>query len=123
MRAMHAMPTDDGVAEAINSFKKLRQQIGVSRPIFSRLMAISERSLADYETNKKEPGDAVLRKMRELERLVAALQETIDPVFLRKWLMEPNSAFDKFKPIEVIERGESDRIWQMIYFIRSGDTT
>ena len=123
MRAMRAMPTDDGVAEAINSFKKLREEIGVSRSIFSRLMSISERSLADYETNKKEPSDAVLRKMRELERLVAELQKTIDPVFLRKWLMEPNSAFDKFKPIEVIERGESDRIWQMIYFIRSGNPT
>jgi transcriptional regulator with XRE-family HTH domain len=123
MRAMHATPTDDGEVEVINSFKKLRQEIGVSRPIFSRLMAISERSLADYETNKKEPSDTVLRKMRELERLVVALQKTIDPVFLRKWLMEPNSAFDKLKPIEVIERGESDRIWQMIYFIRSGDPT
>ena len=24
------------------------------------------------------------------------------------------------KPIEVIERGEVDRIWQMIYYLRSG---
>jgi hypothetical protein len=28
--------------------------------------------------------------------------------------------FDGLKPIEVIERGEVDRIWQMIVYLRSG---
>lgn len=36
------------------------------------------------------------------------------------WLTAPNDAFDGLKPLEVIERGESDRIWQMIFLMRSG---
>ncbi len=36
------------------------------------------------------------------------------------WLLKPNAAFDGLKPIEVIDRGEIDRLWSMIYYLRSG---
>jgi len=56
----------------------------------------------------------------ELERLTKALSEVIRPDSLGKWLQSPNAAFDGLKPLEVIERGEIDRLWEMIYFLRSG---
>jgi hypothetical protein len=34
--------------------------------------------------------------------------------------MTITSILGGLKPIEVIERGEVDRIWQMIFFLRSG---
>jgi hypothetical protein len=37
------------------------------------------------------------------------------------WLETPNEAFDGSTPLQVIERGESDRLWRMIYFLRSGE--
>jgi hypothetical protein len=40
--------------------------------------------------------------------------------FTSEWLTTPNEAFGDLKPIEVIERGEVDRIWRMIYYIESG---
>ena len=36
------------------------------------------------------------------------------------WLQIPNEAFDGLKPLEVIDRGEIDRLWSMIYDLRSG---
>ena len=57
---------------------------------------------------------------RLTERLATALTEVIDKQALGKWLQTPNSAFQGAKPLEVIERGESDRLWEMIYFLRSG---
>ena len=36
------------------------------------------------------------------------------------WLKEPNPAFDGSTPLQVIERGESDRIWRMISELESG---
>ena len=36
------------------------------------------------------------------------------------WLEQPNEAFDGLKPLEVIERGEVDRLWAMIFYLRSG---
>lgn len=37
------------------------------------------------------------------------------------WLETPNEAFEGSTPLQLIERGESDRLWRMIYFLRSGE--
>ena len=58
--------------------------------------------------------------MTELERLTAALSEVMRAESIGKWLKAPNPAFEGLKPLEVIDRGESDRLWEMVYFLRSG---
>jgi hypothetical protein len=37
------------------------------------------------------------------------------------WLKEPNPAFDGSTPLQVIERGEIDRLWRMINELQSGE--
>lgn len=61
-----------------------------------------------------------MRRLTEIRRVVDALSEVIDEEALGAWLLEPNQAFGDLKPIEVIERGEVDRIWRMVYLMRSG---
>ncbi len=107
-------------ANPISPIKKLRRDIHVTRSTFCRLLPVSERLLADLETNKRTPSPAVKREFNELSRLIAALKKTIDPDYLAEWLSTPNKAFGDLKPIEVIERGEVDRLWHMIYSIESG---
>ena len=38
-----------------------------------------------------------------------------------EWLKTPNQTFDGSTPLQVIERGESDRIWRMIYQLQTGE--
>ncbi len=38
------------------------------------------------------------------------------PEFIAEWLSTPNDAFDGLKPLEVIERGEVDHLWDMIFW-------
>ncbi len=45
------------------------------------------------------------------ESLITALSVTINKDEIGPWLQRPNSAFNCLKPLEVIERGEHDRIW------------
>jgi len=45
------------------------------------------------------------------------LAEIMPPAKLGEWLRTPNPAFECQSPIQVIERGESDRLWQMIFQI------
>ncbi|MEX0728977.1 MAG: antitoxin Xre/MbcA/ParS toxin-binding domain-containing protein [Planctomycetaceae bacterium] len=52
--------------------------------------------------------------------LLDALAEFVREESLGKWLQTPNEAFGGLKPIEVIDRGEIDRIGEMVYFLRSG---
>jgi hypothetical protein len=98
---------------------KLRRQLQLSQLILARLLAISVRSLASLESGST-PTEPVARRVTELARLADALSEVIREGSVGKWLQTPNQGFDGLKPLEVIERGETDRIWSMIYFLRSG---
>ena len=98
---------------------RLRARLRMNRETFARLVPMSTRNLANIEGGKP-PSATVLRRLGELCRLVDALAEVIQPDAIGPWLEQPNSAFDRLKPLEVIERGEVDRIWQMIFHLRSG---
>lgn len=98
---------------------QLRARLGMNRETFARLVPMSTRNLANIEGGKP-PSANVLRQLQELRRVVDALGQVIQREAIGPWLEQPNSAFEGLKPIEVIERGEVDRIWQMIYYLRSG---
>jgi hypothetical protein len=80
---------------------------------------VSVRTLATLEKGTP-PTEPVARRLTELERLTKALGEVIRAESIGKWLVAPNPAFNGLKPLEVIDRGEGDRIWETIYFLRSG---
>lgn len=98
---------------------ELRNTLGLSRDVFGRLVAVSVRTIADVESNQKKV-DKLQRPYIEVKRLCDTLSEVVDPRCLGEWFKTPNDAFDEFKPIEVIERGEIDRLWEMVYRLRSG---
>lgn len=102
-----------------SSAAKLREKIGLKQPDFARLLGVSVRSLAKLESGQP-PASSMTRRLNETQRLISALMESIKEKSLGKWLVTPNQAFDNLKPLEVIERGEPDRIWAMVYFLRSG---
>ncbi len=91
----------------------------MNRETFARLVPMSTRNLANVESGKT-PSATTLRQLKELRRVVDALGEVIQGDAIGPWLEQPTDAFDGLKPIEVIERGEVDRIWQMIFYLRSG---
>jgi Protein of unknown function (DUF2384) len=64
-----------------------------------------------------EPG---LRRIKELDRLRKRLVEVVAADAIPAWLYTPNEAFGGLKPLEIIERGEIDRLWQMIFYLESG---
>lgn len=120
------VPTKGQAKPRINrtSFKagmvlELRHRLQLKQADFARLLPVSVRSLATLEGGAP-PSEAVARKLVEIHRLTNALAEVIKKDSLGWWLLTPNEAFDGLKPIEVIDRGESDRIWSMIFFLRSG---
>ena len=60
------------------------------------------------------------REMISAERLQTELSELMDSSDLTEWMEEPNEAFDGASPLQLIKRGEIDRLWQMVYAVRSG---
>ena len=103
----------------MTSVRQLRQNLGLTQGSFSRLASVSPRAIAEYEAGKPISA-SVQRKFAEIDRLRAAIGEIMQPHMIGSWLEQPNDAFGGLKPLEVIERGETDRIWQMIFALRSG---
>ena len=101
------------------SVAALRKEFGLNRKLFARLTSYSERAVAKWEGGAVLSGTG-LQKMNEMRRLHQALTKVIKPDFVPQWLQTPSGAFGGLKPIEVVERGEVDRIWRMIYSLESG---
>ncbi|MGH7136401.1 MAG: hypothetical protein ACREHD_11725 [Pirellulales bacterium] len=91
----------------------------MSRERFARLVPMSTRNLSNIESGNA-PTPNLSRQLQALRRVLDALCEVIHRDAIGPWLEQPNDAFEGLKPIEVIERGEVDRIWQMIFYLRSG---
>lgn len=100
--------------------KGLRKRLGVTQKVMARLVDISIRKVSALETGEQRPSASTRRCVEEISRLQEALAEVIDPDYITEWLDIPNDAFEGLKPIEVIDRGEIDRIWHMVFFLRSG---
>lgn len=99
----------------------VRESLGLTRRLFSRLTGLSERLLADLEPRAlAELSAGQQRRMIEAQRLSGALQELVRPEAAARWLTQPNAALDGFKPLEVVERGEMDRLWGLLFRARGG---
>jgi hypothetical protein len=55
-----------------------------------------------------------------MTRLFDALADLMAGAYVGEWLRTPNEAFDGSTPLQVIERGEGDKIWRMIHELQTG---
>ena len=85
----------------------------------ARLTGLSERTLATWKAGG-ELNEANSRSITTAQRFLRRLAAVVRKKAIAAWLDKPNEVFHELKPVEVIERGEIDRLWDMIYFIGSG---
>jgi hypothetical protein len=57
-----------------------------------------------------------------MSSLFDALAEIVPASQIGRGLDIPNLAFEGSTPLQVIERGESDRLWRMIWELRMGNS-
>ncbi|KXU37898.1 hypothetical protein AXK11_01740 [Cephaloticoccus primus] len=98
-----------------------KSNFGLPQPMLVRLTGVSPRSVAKW--SQGEPPSAKQEKsLVEMDRLLDGLARVLEPEQVGRWLKQPNPAFDGSTPLQVVERGEVDRIWHMLYDIESGQT-
>ena len=103
-----------------NRVASLRLILAMPRSKFARLLGRTERAIIDWESGKTDPQGLSKQRLLELERLTEALCGLFKADSLGKWFDTPNPAFGGLKPMEVIERGESDRLWRMVFELAAG---
>jgi hypothetical protein len=100
--------------------KEFCDSYGVNHDTFTRLTGFSPRAVAHWAQGRK-PSASTERRLAELGRLFEELEEFVASKDIGPWLKEPNPAFDGSTPLQVVERGEADRIWRMLYELESGE--
>lgn len=99
--------------------RQLRDSFGLSQEHFARMLGFSTRSVAGWERSSR-PGSRAYQRLVESQRLFDELATVIRPEIISRWLQSPCEAFEGRTPLQVIELGHIDRIWTMIYHMRSG---
>ena len=108
-----------GDAREADPFRRLSHTYHLSSEEISRVTGASLRTVAYWNSGKK-PQRSSGQKLKEVTRLFDALADLITSKAIGPWLQRPNKQFDGSTPLQVIERGESDRLWRMIWQLREG---
>jgi hypothetical protein len=109
-----------GTVVATFDVKDFCRRYKVVRPDLMRMTGYSLRAVDKWAAGQK-PGTAARKQLKELVRLFDALSEIMESGYVGEWLKTANDAFDGSTPLQVIERGETDRIWRMIYLVQTGE--
>lgn len=96
-----------------------RDTFHLPQPLLVRLTGFSPRSVAKWSQGDT-PSAKQEKALVEMDRLLDGLSRVMEPVQVGRWLKQPNAAFDGSTPLQVVERGEMDRIWRMLYDLESG---
>jgi hypothetical protein len=86
-----------------------------------RLLDVSLRTVSGAESDAIAPAQ-LRRNLTQMSRLCEALAEAMEPAFVGQWLDQPNEMLGDLKPVEAIERGQLDLVWQVVEGLRSGSS-
>ena len=107
----------------VNDYSSLllhyRDTFHLPQPLLVRLTGFSPRSVTKWSQGET-PSAKQEKALVEMDRLLDGLSRVMEPVQVGRWLKQPNTAFDGSTPLQVVERGEMDRIWRMLYDLESG---
>jgi DNA-binding transcriptional regulator YiaG len=99
--------------------KRLCENYGLKHADLGRLTGFSLRALADWSAGKL-PSEPARRRLHEVRRLLDSLADVVKVETIPKWLTQRNVQFENMTPLQVIEVGEVDRLWQLVYRLGSG---
>ena len=94
---------------------------GITQDSLTRLTGFSTRAVAHWVSGRV-PGGPAQKCLTEVTRLLDALSEIVEPKGIGEWLKQPNQSLEGSTPLQVIERGEADRIWRLIWELQTGNT-
>ena len=110
-------PGDDWVVLSFHTVPD--RELIEERPEAGAAAGTVQRTYIGSEDNKPI-SDANPHRRGEVQRLQEALARVMKPDFVGAWLNTPNDALSGLKPLELVDRGEVDRLWRMIYELEAG---
>ena len=108
-----------GAKDYADLLRHYRATFNLAQPTVVRLTGFSPRSVAKWSQGES-PSPKQETALVEMDRLLDGLARVMEPAQVGRWLKVPNPAFEGSTPLQVVERGEIDRIWRMVFDLESG---
>ena len=108
-----------GATDYAGLLRQYRTVFRMPQPVIVRLTGFSPRSVAKWSEGVP-PSPKQEKALVEMDRLLEGLSRVMAPEQIGPWLKSPNTAFGGCTPLQLVERGETDRIWRMLYDLESG---
>jgi hypothetical protein len=108
-----------GAKDYAGLLQHYRTEFKMPQPVVVRLTGFSPRSVAKWGEGV-QPSPKQEKALVEMDRLLDGLARVMKPTQIGHWLKSPSQAFDGSTPLQLVERGETDRIWRMLYDLESG---
>jgi Protein of unknown function (DUF2384) len=108
-----------GAKDYAGLLQHYRTVFKMPQPLVVRMTGFSPRSIAKWSQGIS-PSPKQEKALAEMDRLLDGLARVMQPAQVGQWLKSPNPAFDGSTPLQVVERGEIDRIWHMLFDLESG---
>jgi DNA-binding XRE family transcriptional regulator len=96
-----------------------RKRYGVSQMLLARLLDVSVRTVSGIDSGTITQMK-VQRNKTQIARLFETLEEAMNAGYIGTWIEQPNEMLDGLKPVEAIERGKIDLVWQVAEGLREG---
>src|SRR6185503_1694770 len=117
-QAIQEAATDDGTSERL-SLAKLRAALGWSRNQLAYVMNASDRAIVNWEQG--DPISPVYAaKLREMQSIYNELKQLMKPEEIGSWLLAELEEFEGRAPADLINKGETGRLWASLFYLRSG---
>ncbi len=108
-----------GAGDFSQLMRVYREKFHLAQPVVVRLTGFSPRSVAKWAQGET-PSQKQEKALVEMDRLLDGLARVMEAQEIGRWMTTANPAFDGSTPAQVVERGEADRIWRMLYDVESG---
>ena len=108
-----------GAKDYAGLLQHYRTAFNMPQPVVVRLTGFSPRSVAKWSEGVP-PSPKQEKALVEMDRLLDGLSRVMQPAQIGRWIKSPNPAFDGSTPLQLVERGELDRVWRMLYDLESG---
>jgi hypothetical protein len=88
---------------------------------FRRMLGVSAQTMRELDEDRVAMSATIERRLGDVQRVHDALASLMEAEDIGAWLRAPNSYLDGDAPIDVLERDEADRIWDVVYALSSGE--
>jgi len=107
----------NAIAERIEGIQKFA---GVTAREVAQLLGTTPETISRWRGGKTEPQPKMRDSLLQLEWLLSELAELYAPQEAHLWLFSPHKLLGGGRPVDLIERGETEQVLRIIAQLKDG---